>query len=272
MKKITVLMILSLFVLCITACSGENKGGNDVEPTQGTAGVDENNGSDPVISPDGQQPSDSDVDVPTEKYVVVLDPGHGGGYSGAVNGELVEKELSLKIGLYIKEYLEENYEQIEVCLTRETDSALSGDIVEDLEMRAQFAQDMNADILVSLHLNASEAHNLSGAMAFISNRDNVTGESKLLADFILGELEALGLSNEKSRTRDSNDMVDENGDALDYYAINRHCAARDIPGIIIEHCFIDNETDLKFIDSEEMLKNLAIADAEGIAAYLLGKQ
>ena len=63
-------------------------------------------------------------------------------------------------------------------------------------------------------------------------------------------------------------MFDENGRAIDYYAINRHCAARGIPGIIVEQCYMDNEIDQVHVTTEEGLKELGEANARGIANYL----
>ena len=51
-----------------------------------------------------------------DKIVIALDPGHGGIQPGAVNGSLLEKNLTLKVANYIKEYLSE-YDNIEVGLT-----------------------------------------------------------------------------------------------------------------------------------------------------------
>jgi N-acetylmuramoyl-L-alanine amidase len=104
-------------------------------------------------------------------------------------------------------------------------------------------------------------------MVLVSHQENVSEACKDLGESILGELTALGLVSNGTITRDSNDMFDDAGKPLDYYAINRHCAARDIPGIIVEHCFMDNATDEQFIDSEEDLRALAKADAVGIANY-----
>jgi N-acetylmuramoyl-L-alanine amidase len=82
------------------------------------------------------------------------------------------------------------------------------------------------------------------------------------------ELVNLGLKRRSVSSRKSTDMFDSNGRAYDYYAINRHCAARDIPGIIVEQCFMDSEYDQQFITSEEGLQSLGDANARGIAAYL----
>lgn len=223
---------------------------------------------------DGDKPNEDDTNpekLPegdlAEDIILALDPGHGGAFGGASYDGRNEKDLTLIVANYMKEYLEENYEGIQIVFTRTEDVALSSDVKEDLEIRAQIAKDANADALVSLHFNASEDHSQSGSMVFISHRDNVSNVSKLLAESILTELEGLGLKNHGTKTRNSNDMVDEEGKPLDYYAINRHCANRDIPGIIVEHCFMDHSNDKGFIDSDEDLKALAIADAEGIAKF-----
>ena len=54
----------------------------------------------------------------------------------------------------------------------------------------------------------------------------------------------------------------------DYYFIPRECAGRCIPGIIIEHCFLDAPADVPFYDTPEDLVRMGYADAIGIANYL----
>ncbi len=264
---LAVCMVFVMLVGC--SKSGESKKDNSNNQSQSDQnGTKENNtdsgnhkgeeGNDQGKLPEGDL---------SEDIILALDPGHGGTFGGASYDGRNEKDLTLIVANYVKEYLEENYEGVQIVLTRTEDVTLSNDVKEDLEIRAQIAKDANADALISLHFNASEEHNQNGSMVFISHRDNVTNVSKLLAESILTELEGLGLKNHGTKTRNSNDMVDEEGKPLDYYAINRHCANRDIPGIIVEHCFMDHSNDKGYIDSEEDLKALAIADAEGIAKF-----
>lgn len=208
------------------------------------------------------------VTVPKPDVVIVLDPGHGGKYPGAIHNGYTERDLNLKVALYCREYLEANYTGMKVYLTREGDYHLNDNLSIDLEARAQFAQDVGADILVSLHFNASHTHNVGGCMAMISKQANVSAQSKALADSMLKEVAKLGLYNRGTWSGNSEDYFDQYGNPLDYYAINRHCANRGIPGIIMEHCFMDYQPDLKYLSSDEALKKLAIADAIGIANYL----
>ena len=200
------------------------------------------------------------------EYVVVLDPGHGGRFTGAVHG-LVEKETVLKIALYAKAYLEEHYPQIEVKMTRDSDQDFDEQLAKDLENRVQLGKEMGADAFVSFHLNASVAHNIRGAEVICPHRENVKTDSFLLANCILDELTALGIKRRGIVTKNSNDTVDANGNPVEYYAINRHAANRNMVGIIVEHCFMDNEEDKFFLTDEAALQRLGEADARGIAAY-----
>jgi len=213
-----------------------------------------------------QQSGTENTEPVTPEYVVVLDPGHGGAFTGAVYG-LVEKEVVLKIANYAREYLQKNYPKLEVKMTRETDKDFDTQLAKDLENRVQLGKELGADVFVSFHLNASAAHNIQGAEVICPHRENVKEDSFLLANHILDELTALGIKRRGIVTKNSNDTVDANGNPEEYYAINRHAANRDMVGIIIEHCFMDNETDKAFLADDEALRRLGEADARGIAAY-----
>lgn len=269
MKKVLKMLTIAMAVMMLVGCSksSEDSEKDDInKENQGNQTATEAPKDDNNQSNDGDSQTTPEGDL-LEPIVLALDPGHGGAFGGASYDGRHEKNLTLTLANYVKEYLEENYEGVTVLLTRTEDIALSSDVKEDLEIRAKIAEEANADVLVSLHFNASEDHKQNGSMVFIPHRENVTDIAKLLGESILTELEDLGLKNHGTKTRNSNDMFDEAGKPLEYYAINRHCANRNIPGIIVEHCFMDNESDKSFIDSEEDLKALAIADAEGIAKF-----
>ena len=208
------------------------------------------------------------VHVPKPDVVIVLDPGHGGRYPGACYFDYREKDVNLKVAWYCRRYLEENYKGIKIYMTREGDKHLSNDLSKDLEQRAQFAQDNGASLLVSFHFNASNYHTTNGCLVISSHRDNVKAQCTALANSVLRQLSALGIHNKGILVDYSADHYDEAGRPLDGYAINRHSANRGIPGIIIEHCYLDSNIDKKFFDTEEALQRLGIADALGIAEYL----
>ena len=220
----------------------------------------------PTPSP---SPSPSPSPTPTPvPHVVVLDPGHGGKWSGAWYNNISEKDITLKVANYARAYLEANYKDVVVYLTREGDEILDSDIAVDLEKRVLFAADKGAEAFVSIHFNACDNHNLNGAEVWSSRRAHMKESTYALGRAVLDELVALGLADRGVNTRKSNDMKDENGIAYDYYGIVRHCATYNVVGVIVEHCFMDNATDSVFVSTEEGLRSLGEADARGIAAYL----
>jgi N-acetylmuramoyl-L-alanine amidase len=77
-----------------------------------------------------------------------LDPGHGGTDPGAVGNGLQEKTLTLDIGLRIRDILVRNYENIEVKMSRTTDTYRS------LSERTDEANAWGADYYLSIHINA----------------------------------------------------------------------------------------------------------------------
>lgn len=255
-----------------TLTEGNQQSGTTDLATEGQSGEGESSANTGTAGdetkPDTEEyPDNEGTAEPVEpEYVVVLDPGHGGRFTGAVHG-LVEKDTTLKIALYAKAYLEEHYPQIEVKMTREEDKDFDAQLAKDLENRVQLGKEMGADAFVSFHLNASVAHNIHGAEVICPHRENVKTDSFLLANCILDELTALGIKRRGIVTKNSNDTVDANGNPVEYYAINRHAANRDMIGIIIEHCFMDNDEDKVFLADEAALQRLGEADARGIAAY-----
>lgn len=87
------------------------------------------------------------------KYIVVIDPGHGGKDSGTRGKNLLEKNVALAVSLKVGKYLEELTDNIEVIYTRKTD------VYSHPKVRAILANDANADLFVSIHANAMPAGN-----------------------------------------------------------------------------------------------------------------
>ena len=86
-----------------------------------------------------------------DKFVVVLDAGHGGHDSGNKGNGYRESDIALKIVLQIGKALEKN-KDIKVIYTRKKDVFVT------LRGRAKIANDADADLFVSVHCNA---HNSS---------------------------------------------------------------------------------------------------------------
>jgi glucan-binding YG repeat protein/N-acetylmuramoyl-L-alanine amidase len=204
-----------------------------------------------------------------QKYVIVLDPGHGGTDSGAENQNGIssesESKLTLKIANYVKQELEKS-SQFVVYMTRTDDSYVG------LSERVNYAASKNADILVSLHLNSADSKTANGAEILVPRtgryNSKIAENAGQLAQDILKKLVSLGLYNRGLVYRDSASGTKyPDGSTADYYAIVRQGLKAGIPSIIVEHAFISSTVDAKFLDSEADLQKIGRADAEGIAQY-----
>ena len=216
---------------------------------------------------------DEDVDTQSNEGITLcLDPGHGGSESGTLNynGTSLEKDYNLKIAKYCYDELQKY--NCKVVMTRSTDKYMT------LEERAEYAKQQGAQYLISFHLNASLSHQAYGAEVYFPNtnwRPDISEKGKVMAQAIQNQLVSLGLHDRgiKFRTIDINEYpnayrYDDNSIA-DYYGVIRNAKTRGITGLIIEHCCMDNESDFnKYLGSEEKIKQLGVADANGIVAAL----
>ncbi|MCU0455988.1 MAG: N-acetylmuramoyl-L-alanine amidase [Bacteroidales bacterium] len=82
------------------------------------------------------------------KWVIVIDPGHGGRDPGAVGTFSKEKNITLAIAKKTADYIRENIKDVTVIMTREDDSTV------DLYERPRIANKNNADLFISIHANA----------------------------------------------------------------------------------------------------------------------
>lgn len=185
--------------------------------------------------------------------VVIIDPGHGGENAGAIYGGYIEKTLTLNTALAMKEELEK-YQGVEVYLTRESDVCL------DLDERAEFAEEKNADILLSLHYNMSEYHKLYGAECYVSAFGSYYAIGKDFSDIEMELLTDEGLYDRGVKIR-------LNSRGTDYYGIIRSGTAKKIPTVIIEHCHLDQENDKPYIDHNTWPQKYGVIDATAVAKY-----
>ncbi len=105
------------------------------------------------------------VPIPPQ-WVVAVDAGHGGHDPGAIGpGGVREKDITLKVSRLLKDILEKKY-HIKVVLTREDDRYI------ELQERTRIANRANADLFVSIHLNAHRNHRVRGIETYILNWTN----------------------------------------------------------------------------------------------------
>jgi N-acetylmuramoyl-L-alanine amidase len=199
--------------------------------------------------------------MPLNGKVIVLDAGHGGADGGAVSESgLIEKDITLQMVLYLRDYLQEAGAL--VYLTRESDRDLASPDTgrlrsrkaEDLMRRIHLVKEKKADALISIHLNAIPSPRWSGAQTFYHPAKE---ENKRLAVFIQSEL-VKQLGNTKRLAKQKGDV----------YILNHS----PVPTALVEVGFLSNPAEAELLSQPEYQKKVAASIYLGILQYYTGKE
>jgi N-acetylmuramoyl-L-alanine amidase len=215
---------------------------------------------------------------------IVVDPGHGGKDPGATGPTgLQEKEVVLTTGLLLARKIREEL-GIDVVMTR------SSDIFIELQERTAMANQVGADLFVSIHANASLNRNTSGMETYYLNlaktekvaqlaaRENGTSLEKVsLLQAVLFDLMA------NYKLNDSAHMAEEVQKALYKKISGQYSAVKNLgvkqgpfyvlvgatmPSILVETAFISNEREEARLKDPLYLEQTADGIFQGIKAYI----
>lgn len=113
-----------------------------------------------ALQPSGSQTPTREQQRPRGIRTIVLDPGHGGKEIGAIGpGGLVEKDATLAICQLLSPMLAKRL-GARVILTRDDDAVVA------LEQRTTLANQYNADLFLSVHVNASLTRTARGSETY----------------------------------------------------------------------------------------------------------
>lgn len=190
-------------------------------------------------------------------HIVMLDPGHGGYDPGAITNQGVyEKSINLQIAQKVKEMLGPS--GIEVFLTREEDIDYVPDGIKgkttkkqiDLNYRIDMAREINADVFVSLHVNATASGQESGSETFYHSQSEY---GKKLAELIQQELIKIPGMNRR---------IAKPGD---FYIIKN----TSMPAVIVEVGYLSSVKEQKKLQQSWYQEQLSRAIAKGIANFFM---
>lgn len=185
------------------------------------------------------------------KFVVVLDPGHGGKDPGAVVNNIREADLTLSIARKVREILEDR-RGIEVLLTRSWDEFVP------LAKRTPRAMGVSTDnqsrnvIFVSIHANASGTGEARGYEIWVRYP-----ESLKLAGWM-----------DISLAHSTELQLPSRGIKQGRLFVLRQ---REVPSVLVEVGFLDNPKDRAYITSPSGKQAISLGIARGIMAYRDGE-
>lgn len=194
--------------------------------------------------------------LPLAGKTIVIDPGHGGPDGGAVGRDQTqEKDIALTVAKKLRSYLEQAGGLIYLTREEDTDladpdtSGLSRRKSEDIRNRLDFIHDKQADLFVTIHLNAIPSPRWRGAQTFYYPEFD---ESRHLAKMIQAEL----VRNLENTDREA---LAINGIYLLKYA--------EIPGALVEIGFLSNEEERELLKQDEYQEQVAGSIYLGILRY-----
>lgn len=196
--------------------------------------------------------------LPLGGEVIVIDPGHGGQDGGAVANDrekTEEKVITLAVAKMLRNYLEQS--GAIVYLTREEDVDLADEQLrglsnrksQDIRRRLEFIHDKEADLFISIHLNALPSKRWRGAQTFFYPK---FPENKLLATTIQDEL-IVNLENTDRIPLQLNQIY------LLKYA--------KVPGALVEIGFLSNEAERELLKQTKYQQRVAASIYKGVLRY-----
>jgi N-acetylmuramoyl-L-alanine amidase len=247
--------------------------------------------SSPILNTKKQTPPPLDLNSPIinskRKYLIYLDPGHGGSQPGAVYGGIKEKHLVYQITRRVYRKLKQLGYRVK--MTRYKDKRVS------LSRRTRMANKANADIFISIHANAvsdrsriNKAYGLetyflqksrtqrAKRIAAIENREILSSKDRVTQDVLLNavftgpkiklshilatSVQQNILSNVRGKYR-----IKDNGVAG---APFRVLVGAQMPAILIEVGYISNPKERAKLLSSTYQDTMANGIVAGIVKYI----
>ncbi|MFP7414381.1 N-acetylmuramoyl-L-alanine amidase family protein [Priestia filamentosa] len=180
-------------------------------------------------------------------YKVMFDPGHGGTDPGAVDNGIAEKDIVLTLALKAKAHIEKYYPNIKVMMTRSTN------VFWALGKRTNYANQQKVDAFVSFHVNSASNKNANGFETFRypGTKGDTLRLQSYLHDAIMAVNKQFGVTMDRGKKTGNLHVLRES-----------HMSA-----ILTENLFISNTNDNQTLKNSAYLDAVAVAHAEGVAAY-----
>ena len=171
-----------------------------------------------------------------------LDPGHGGSDPGAQGNGLQEKDLTFDIALKIRSILENNYENIDVRMSR------TSDMTKSLSERTNEANAWGADFYLSIHINSFNG-SAQGYEDYIHSSLSDNSATARYRDIIHTEVMKLNQLNDRGKKK------------ADFHVLREST----MDAMLSENGFIDNTHDAALMKQESWRQDVARGHATGIA-------
>jgi N-acetylmuramoyl-L-alanine amidase len=191
--------------------------------------------------------------------IIVLDPGHGGDDMGTAHNGLVEKQITIDIARRLRSLLVAQGWSVRMTRDSDVDPVTQANLAlmaadgkpnpsdrAYLQTRCDVANDVNARLFISIHVNYSDSPGVNGTTFYWYKPQD----------------QALATTLERAviPVAGTNDV----GPRHENFYVIHHTT---MPAVLIETAFISNPHDAALLASPAFLQNMAQGIANGVKAY-----
>lgn len=234
----------------------------------------------------------ADENVAQGVRVIVIDAGHGGSkFPGAKYNGICEKDINLQVALKLGSLIEKNLPDIKVVYTRKVEKQFSSVLTEDLQARADIANNADGDLFISIHSNAARDSRIRGVETLIMGESPMETRINENALYLNNKDELLDMSDSKTaaivRAYIQN-LQFTYGEYSEMMArlVQKHYKAQgrinrgvrkqplkvlyatDMPSVLTEIGFMSNPQELKYITSDKGQREIASAIFGAVKDYV----
>ncbi len=183
--------------------------------------------------------------------VIVIDPGHGGSDPGAIGpNKVMEKSITLDVAYELKERLEAKGARVYMTRTGDRDVYKPrAEGVDELQARVDIAEKYDADVFLSLHVDAFVNPEVGGATTYYNGK---TPFDKVLAGSIIKYIGSIPGFAPSRGVKSANFYVMKNSS---------------MPTSLIEMGFLSNPKEEKLLTQEETQEAFAKGIADGVEEF-----
>lgn len=214
--------------------------------------------------------------LPAGFKTIVIDPGHGGKDHGCAGTNVLEKDIALELSKTLGLILQDKYPQLKIIYTRDSDKFVT------LNRRIEIANQVNADLFISIHCNYVKEKYVSGTETYVlglqeqeSDHLSHEGHSKLneheFKEILYQKLE----NNAYIKSLDLADKIEKSFSQIRGYRSRGVRKAgfsvlrkTSMPAVLIEAGFLSNKNDEALLNTDEGRIKIATKIYEACNFYL----
>lgn len=199
--------------------------------------------------------------APLAGRIIAVDPGHGGKDPGASANGLDERQVTLGVGLDLRQLLLDNGATVVMTRTSDVTVGAPDDPHDGLQVRSDMANQNGANLFVSIHANAAPGPAPSGVTTYFGQACGYVS-SALRSPILISRSYRLA-SHVESQVAQATGAVNDGVDAADYWVLGN----TRMPSILVETGFVTDPAEAERLALPAYQQKIARAILAGVVDF-----